>query len=344
MSPRALALRAIGLGDFLAGVPALRTLRRALPDHRLVLAAPAALDPLVRLCSAVDDLLPTAELAPILWSGPPPSVAVDLHGNGPATKDLLRVLRPDRLVAFAGPDGDGSIVAGPAWRPAEHERDRWCRLVSTAFGVPSDPADVVLAPPPGPPAVRGAVIVHVGAAAPSRRWPEDRFAAVARWLHGHGEDVVLTGSPAEAPAARRVAAAAGLSPSAVVAGETDLGGLAALVASARLVVSGDTGIAHLATAYRTASVVLFGPVSPTSWGPPRTGPHTVLWHGDGTGDPHGQRTDESLLRIDVDEVCAAIRRRLEPAQRSARPPTPPCGADPPARPRAAPSPAARGQR
>ena len=36
--PAVVVLRALGLGDLLTGVPALRGLRRALPDHRLVLA------------------------------------------------------------------------------------------------------------------------------------------------------------------------------------------------------------------------------------------------------------------------------------------------------------------
>jgi ADP-heptose:LPS heptosyltransferase len=78
------------------------------------------------------------------------------------------------------------------------------------------------------------------------------------------------------------------------------------VAAARVVVSGDTGVAHLATAYRRPSVVLFGPVSPALWGPPRRSQHVALWHGDGAGDPWGAELDPALARITVDEVVAAL--------------------------------------
>jgi ADP-heptose:LPS heptosyltransferase len=307
--PRALVLRAIGLGDLLTGVPALRALRAALPEHELVLAAPAVQEPLVGLIEAVDTLLPTAELAPVGWAGEPPDVAVDLHGNGPASKRLLQELRPGRLVAFAGPGGGGAPVPGPAWDPDEHETRRWCRLVTSAFDVVADPRDLRLAVPDVPPLVPDAVVVHVGAASRSRRWPEERFAAVARWAAESGHAVVLTGSGAEAEAAERVRRAAGLPAEAVVAGRTGLADLAALVARARLVVSGDTGTAHLASAYATPSVVLFGPTPPQRWGPP-PGPHTVLWHGTGVGDPHGDDVDPALLRITVEEVVAAAERRL----------------------------------
>ena len=308
--PRLLVLRAIGLGDFLTGVPALRMLRRALPGYELVLATPAALGPLVELSDAVDVHLPTAELAPPAWSGPPPDIAVDLHGNGPASKRLLQALRPARLVAFAGPGGDGEHVAGPRWEADEHEAARWCRLVEAEFGVPASPDDLLLRPTSVRSAAPGAVVVHAGAAYASRRWPAERFAEVAHRLAADGFEVVLTGSAEEAGLAEDVRRRAGLPGSAVLAGRTDLAALAALVAGARLVVCGDTGVAHLATACTTPSVLLFGPTSPARWGPARPGPHTVLWYGDGRGDPHGAAVDPALLRIQAAEVLAAAQARL----------------------------------
>jgi ADP-heptose:LPS heptosyltransferase len=118
--------------------------------------------------------------------------------------------------------------------------------------------------------------------------------------------VRITGGPAEVELANSVADAAGLGPDAVLAGRTTSLELAAVIAAARVVVSGDTGVAHLATAYRRPSVVLFGPVSPALWGPPRRPQHVVLWHGDGTGDPWGTQLDPALARVTVDEVVAAL--------------------------------------
>ncbi|WP_445256458.1 glycosyltransferase family 9 protein [Nocardioides aurantiacus] len=308
MRPAALVLRALGLGDLLAGVPALRALRRALPGHELVLAAPEPLRPLVELSGAVDRLLPTGELEPVAWSWPPPEIAVDLHGNGPASKRLLQALCPARLLAFAGPGRDGTPVLGPVWDPDEHERDRWCRLVAEGLGVPADPSDLLLAAPARPSPAPGAAVVHPGAAYGSRRWPPDRFAAVARSLHDAGHRVVVTGGASEVALADGVRRGAGLPEEALLAGRTDLADLAALVAGARVVVCGDTGTAHLASAYRTPSVVLFGPTPPRRWGPPPDGPHRVLWHGSGPGDPHGEAPDPALLEISVAEVTALLPR------------------------------------
>jgi len=304
---RALVYRAIGLGDLLTGVPALRALRRALPGHEIVLAAPESQRPLVGLVDAVDRLIPTAELEPVAWTGPPPDVGVDLHGNGPASRTLVEALSPGRLLGY-----DLST-----WNPDEHERARWCRLVASAWDVDADPDDVLLAPPSEAAPVEGAAIVHPGAASGSRRWPAERFAAVAAALRDGGERVVVTGSPGERDLAERVADLAGLPPEAVLAGRTDLGHLAALVADARLVVAGDTGVAHLASAYATPSVLLFGPTPPSRWGPP-PGPHTVLWHGTGVGDPHAAEPDPTLLRIGVDEVLTAAYDVLRPGRRSDR--------------------------
>ncbi len=205
MPPRVLLLRALGLGDFLTGVPAYRAVRRAFPGHRVVLAAPAVLAPLVPLTEAVYELLPTGELQPVPWSGPPPDLAVDLHGRGPASHQLAADLHPRRLIVFGGEHAGG--FAGPRWQAGEHEVTRWCRLLAES-GVPADPADLLLAPPPQ--ALPARTLLHPGAAAPSRRWPAADFAAVARRLAAAGHDIALTGSAAERELALAVAGQAGL--------------------------------------------------------------------------------------------------------------------------------------
>ena len=324
--PVALALRALGLGDFVTGLPALGLLRQALPEHRLILAAPAVFQPLLPLGVPVDELLPTGELQPVGWTGQV-EVAVDLHGNGPASRVLLQRLNPSRLIGF-GHRAAG--LAGPPWWPREHEITRWQRLIAESFGLPpavvtGEPARLAIPddepmldepvpgepvlgeqPVPGEPAsdrlAGGLTVLHPGAAAHARRWPTERFAAVARRLHQRGHRVVWTGSAAERPLVTELSRATG---GRALAG-LDLRQLFAVVARARLVISGDTGVAHVASLYRTPSVVRFGPVAPSCWGPPASGPHRVLWHGDGTGDPHGDEPDPALLRITVAEVLTAV--------------------------------------
>lgn len=326
--PRILVLRALGLGDLLTAVPALRALRTAHPLHELVLAAPRRLGEAAAATGVVDRLLPASAPArevpqAIDWTGPPPAVAVDLHGNGPASHLPLQALRPARLLAYAHPATPR--IAGPVWREDEHERSRWCRLL-TWYGIPADPEDLRIGTPPEPSPAPGAVVVHPGADAGARRWPPERFAAVAHALHRAGRRVIVTAGAGEGPLARQVAAQAGLPPSAVLGGAVDVpfGELAALVAGARAVIVGDTGLAHLASALGTPSVVLFGPVAPRLWGPPRTPRHQVLWHPGHLdrarpGDAHGDQPDERLLRITAAEVLRAVARLPEPVRVPERP-------------------------
>jgi ADP-heptose:LPS heptosyltransferase len=308
--PAVLMLRALGLGDFLTGVPAYRALRAAYPGHETVLAAPAQFAPLAVLTGAIDRVLPTGELRPVPWHGPPPAVAVDLHGSGPASHDLVRALHAPVTMMYASPADPG--VKGPEWAEEEHEVARWCRLLGW-WGIPADPSVLRLPRPARPPWIRGAAVIHPGAASGSRRWPAARFAEVARTLAGWGVPVVVTGNAAERPLAAQVVRAAGLSGESLLAGRTGLAELAAMVAGASLVISNDTGVAHLAVAFGTPSVTLFGPVSPALWGPPRdVRRHLVLWKGSGArpGDAHGSRTDPRLLRIETAEVLTAARRLL----------------------------------
>ncbi|WP_270888186.1 glycosyltransferase family 9 protein [Pedococcus sp. 5OH_020] len=300
-----LALRALGLGDALTGVPALRGLRRAFPRARLVLAGPATLSTWLRDLGVVDAVLPTEGLTALAWTGPPPDVAVNLHGRGPQSHNLLRALRPGRLIAFRPPEA--SPADGPPWPENDHEVERWCALARWAGGW-CDAEDLRLPPLPRAPHV----VVHPGAASPSRRWAAERWAAVVAALAADGHDVVVTGTPSEAELCAQVAAA---DPRAVDGcGRYDVAALAQLVGSAALALCGDTGVAHLATAYGTPSVLLFGPTPARTWGPlvdPQL--HKVLWHprpGDPPGDPHGATTDVRLARTTVSEVLAAASELL----------------------------------
>jgi ADP-heptose:LPS heptosyltransferase len=300
--PKAVVLRALGLGDFVTGLPALAMLRQALPVHRLVLAAPGRFGALLPLGVPVDELVPTGELEPISVHGPV-DVGVDLHGNGPASRRLIEQLRPRRVVGFGGRSG----LVGPLWRADEHEVARWCRLVSETFRVPmrANPSVAGVLRRPALPALTGAVIIHPGAAAPARRWPVNRFATIARRLLDAGHDVTVTGTSDEEGLVAEVATT-GARP---VTG-LSLVELCGLMASAPLLLSGDTGIAHLAAAYRTPSVVLMGPVPPMRWGPPDDPRHVVLWHGP-EGDPHADRPHSGLLTIGVPEVWDAVTGLLD---------------------------------
>ena len=276
-------------------------MRRGLAG-RVVLAAPAALAPVALLSGAVNEVVPAAPLAPLHPGLVGAGVAVNLHGSGPESTRLLQDSRPGRLVAYAHPDVP---VEGPDWRPDEHERERWARLVTSA-GMPADPDDLDLPVPPFEAPARGAVLVHPGAAFASRRWPAERWAQVAAALAAGGARVLVTGSADEAPLAREVADRAGLPGDAVLAGRTGLLDLAALVAASSLLLSGDTGIAHLATAFGTPSVVLFGPASPERWRPPPgRRQHRVLWSGR-TGDVFADTCDPGLASFTPADVLAQV--------------------------------------
>jgi ADP-heptose:LPS heptosyltransferase len=309
---RVLVLRALGLGDLLTSVPALRALQDEHPRASLELACPVWLHELVHAFGLAGRTIAAGPLEPL-----PPEVAgadlgVNLHGRGPESTRVLLAGRPRRLVAFRRlelPETRGL----PHWRPGEPEAARWCRLL-TESGIPASPDRLALEPPrvAGLERYAGATIVHPGASAPSRCWPPERWTAVARREAAAAHRVLLTGTRSERERCLLVAHRAGIPESDVLAGRTTPLELAALVGAAGLVLSGDTGVAHLATAFATPSVVLFGPVSPHEWGPPERDPlHRALWAGR-MGDPHAETPDPGLLRLTPARVLAEIddlRRR-----------------------------------
>jgi ADP-heptose:LPS heptosyltransferase len=310
--PRLTALRALGLGDLLTAVPALRALARAFPEHRRLLLAPRWLEPLLPLiveegeqCFALAEC-DGLEADPGALPGWP-EVAVNLHGRGPESHRLLLSTGPARLIAFRH-EAVPATAAMPVWRAEEHEVERWCRLLSES-GIAADRSELAIRRPAfAPPAwARGATLIHPGAAAAARRWPARRWAEIAAAERSAGREVLLSGSSCEAELARRIAATAGLPSRSVLAGRTDLIVLAAHVAQAGVVICGDTGVGHLATALGVPSVLVFGPTPPARWGPPpERRRHRVLWRGR-AGDPHADVVDPGLAQIGSAAVLAELR-------------------------------------
>jgi heptosyltransferase-1 len=158
------------------------------------------------------------------------------------------------------------------------------------------------------------VLLNPGAAWPNKRWPPERFGALAREIHArHGLKSAVLWGPGEETVAAQIARAS--DGAAEMAPATDLVDAIALAREARLFISGDTGPTHLAAAVGTPIVGIYGPTDPARNGP---------WHPDdicisrftACACHHHRRCSAAtwcLTDIGVDEVIAAVDRRLEAA-------------------------------
>jgi heptosyltransferase I len=164
------------------------------------------------------------------------------------------------------------------------------------------------------PSCDGFAIINPGAGWPSKLWPADRHAAVARHLGDawHLPTLVAWAGQGERDLAEQVAEGAG--GAARVAPPTTLPQLAALARRARLFIGSDTGPLHLAAAVGTPCVGLYGP-----WPAARHGPygpqHIALQKMFFEGPTRARRTAPAayMESISVDMVCEACDRLLERA-------------------------------
>jgi heptosyltransferase I len=154
-------------------------------------------------------------------------------------------------------------------------------------------------------------ILNPGAAWPNKRWPSDRFGAVASFLRDvRGLLSVVLWGPGEQPLAREVVFASG--GAARLAPETTIQDILELSRKATLVVSGDTGPLHIAAAVGTPTVAIFGPTDPVRNGP-WSGDDVILSRYDECGCHYDRRCRQRawcLQSVSVAEVTAAIQQRL----------------------------------
>ena len=115
---------------------------------------------------------------------------------------------------------------------------------------------------------------NAGDMALERRWPLDQVAELLGQL-GRRErlNVVVTGSPGERAYVDSVLKASGADAQiANLAGRIDIVELVGLLTHAAVVVSNDSGPLHIAAAAGASTVALFGPETPTLYGPLRSRP------------------------------------------------------------------------
>jgi heptosyltransferase II len=95
----------------------------------------------------------------------------------------------------------------------------------------------------------------------AKRWPPERYAALADRLAQAGMTVALIGSPGELSVSEEVTAHAQSSPL-VLTGKTTVAEAVALISIAEVLITNDTGPAHIGAALKTRTIVIFGPTNP----------------------------------------------------------------------------------
>ena len=103
---------------------------------------------------------------------------------------------------------------------------------------------------------------HLGAGVPSKRWPVERFAALAGRARARGLSVAVFGTGAEKPLADELAALAGQVTD--LSGKLSLRETYALLAHAEAFVGNDSAVVHLAGPLGIPAIHLMGAASPAS--------------------------------------------------------------------------------
>jgi heptosyltransferase-2 len=168
-------------------------------------------------------------------------------------------------------------------------------------------ADELLARANIPPGAALALL-NPGANDPAKRWPADRFAALADHLsQSHNLTVLLNGSPGEAELVATIGAACRVArPVQLPTLNINLGSLKAVIRRCRVMVTNDTGPRFIATAFGLPVVSLFGPTDHRWSTVPGRAPQVIL-----TADPTLPETESAndhpdRCRIDRIELGAVV--------------------------------------
>ncbi len=286
--PKLLAIQFKYLGDVVVATPALRALRRALPEWELHALVPEEAVPLLAGTRWLDRI----------WGFPRRRGRAALGASWP----MIRRLRRERFavsVDFAGNDRGAMLslligarrrigVVAPsgfylrsrcytdrveAFDLTRHESIRtWAVTAPLRVPFPEDMRLEIAADAELAGAARAAlggaqVLCYVTASQPKREWPIEHWLAFAKRAANLGRAIAFTGGSSEREK-ELLQALAGRKPGvAVLPPPEPLELLLAVLAQAKVVVTGDTGPMHFAAGLGVPTLSLFGPTSAQRWAP-----------------------------------------------------------------------------
>lgn len=286
LNANVLIIRLRSIGDVVLTLPALQALHDWRPDLRIHMLVEPLCAPLVESHPAISEVI----VLRTFWEAVRSlrqrnlSIAFNMHG-GPTSAFLTRLCGAPVRVCWAERQFSSfynvqvPIHFPVAGRTEMHTAEHRLQQLLWA-GLPEKPlqAAKVYVEPHAAEFLRERLaqqgikpgetyaVLRPGASQTNKRWPVERFAAVAEWLREtHGIASVVNLGPGDAPIEDTVKehfASAG-----VIIDALDLRGLIALLAGSCFFLGNDTGPTHIAAALGKKCVVIFGASDSRVWSP-----------------------------------------------------------------------------
>jgi lipopolysaccharide heptosyltransferase II len=318
------------LGDACMALPAVRAIKRGRPDARVTVLTPAKLTDFWLAVPEVDAVVKKdaaekkngvfAVRTKIRDSGVRYDAAV-LLTNSPRSALELTGCGIPRVVGYRGRWRKwlvNQIVPEPEPGPPRHHRDHYLRIAAHLGAETEDPS--LLAPLRPPALAVGGEPARLGLCAgaefgPAKRWPLERFAAVARQLAGQsGAHWIIFGTASETMLGSSLASQ--LDGHATdLTGQTTIAQLMDELARCRFLLTNDTGTMHLAAALGIPVIAVFGSTEPSFTGPFGNRHRVVRHHVECSPCFHREcplkvGRYRCLDEVSVEEVTQAVKQTL----------------------------------
>lgn len=325
-APRILISRMSAIGDAILTLPVACALRNHFPKAHLVWVVERKAAPMVRGHRALDEVV---ELERGWFTSPSGlrntrrrlraldcDIAIDCQGM---TKSALAcyLSGAKRRIGYSGKHArelSGWMINERVEPVFSHLTDRSLELL-TPLGVHQPQVEWDLPLPEGARqwarkyrqtiSNHRVAILNPGATWHSKRWEPKRFGQVSSYLadrYGYAS-VAIWGNDLDRQMAEEIVASSG--GTAILAPETDLQHLGALIETSDLFVSGDTGPLHMAVAVGAKTIGLYGATRPGDCGPYRQ-TALQLQYESGSSKQRRRADNTAMRAIGVEHVCQVI--------------------------------------